>query len=126
MKDYMNALRTAYTGAFALSACFLSAYAMMQLLRGVNPTLSWLGLFFAATSPITFLFYSRVFRPKNIQHPVVFSMLCGLGVAISMVASWKYGNTAGMVHVWAGCCLVGWVLYLRWRKTANGKPSVIP
>jgi len=127
MKGFLNVIRDFYTGIFAMTVFLLSIYALLQILRGTPPALSWLGLLFSAMSPLSFLVSYRFSKIRKHETTIVFSMLCGLGVAICMTASSKYGNAAGSTHIWAGLCLVTWVLYLRLlRGKPAGNPSTSP
>jgi hypothetical protein len=127
MKGFLNVIRDFYTGIFAMTVFLLSIYALLQIVRGTPPALSWLGLFFSAISPLSFLVSYRFLKIRKHENPIVFSLLCGMGVAICMTASSKYGNAAGSTHIWAGLCLVAWVLYLRLlRGKTAGNPSSSP
>lgn len=41
-------------------------------------------------------------------------MPSALGLAITMAVSYRYGEAAGNLHVWAGITVLGWFTYLRW------------
>jgi peroxiredoxin len=113
-----NFLRSFFISFFLLIILTLSLYALMMLLQGKPPALSWLGLALAAGTPMTF--FARVlFSPRSVavDQPLGTTALTGLGLAITMAVSWRYGDAAGMTHAWAGICLIGWVIYLRWYST---------
>lgn len=116
----MNFIRSAFISLFVLLLVLLSMYAAIQLARNMTPWISWLGLLLAAATPLIFLALDR-YQAKTIQ-PIAFSSICGLGVAIAMTSSWKHGNAAGIVHIWAGVCLIGWFVYLKWYRTRSTKP----
>jgi hypothetical protein len=116
----MNFIRLSFIFLFVALLVLVSLYAAVQLGRNMTPWISWLGLLLAATTPLIFLALDR-FQTKPIQ-PIAFSSICGLGVAIAMTSSWKHGNAAGMVHIWAGICLIGWFVYLKWYRTRFIKP----
>ncbi|MGA9575788.1 MAG: hypothetical protein WBS20_17740, partial [Lysobacterales bacterium] len=93
----------------------LGLYALVEMVRGMEPMLSWLGLALTALGPL--LFFARAFlfkSPMTSGSSAGYSMLCGLGVAMTMTMSFRYGPVAGIVHVWAGITLMGWLAYLRW------------
>lgn len=89
----------------------LAAYAIFELARGTPPRLSWLGLALAAGAPVACLL-ARRWRPG--LHHLPFTTLCALGVAITMLQSWRFGPAAGSIHAWAGLGLVAWFAFLRW------------
>lgn len=113
----MNFLRSAFISLFALLLVLLSLYAGAQLWRNMTPWMSWFGLLLAAAAPLMFLAIAR-FGANRIEaiQPIGFSAVCGLGVAITMAANWKHGNATGIVHILAGACLIGWLVYLKWCK----------
>jgi hypothetical protein len=112
----MNFMRPVFISLFAMLLVLLSLYAGAQIWHNTTLWISWLGLLLAAFAPLVFLTTKQLHtsRKEAIQ-PIGFSTVCGLGVAITMTASWKYGSAAGVVHVWAGACLIGWLIYLKWR-----------
>lgn len=98
----------------------------MELLRGHQPWLGWLGLLLAAGAP-TF-FFARVYllpAARTARHPVGISAFCGLGVAITMASSWRFGEAAENALLWGGLCLVGWFIYLRWYSEFPGRRSPV-
>ncbi|NIP17299.1 MAG: hypothetical protein GWM87_03425 [Xanthomonadales bacterium] len=87
----------------------------------MEPLLSWLGLALAALGPLSYLVWTRITKPaQTTLHPVEYSVVCGLGVAITMAVSWRHGDAAGWIHAWAGLSLIGWVVYLRWYRPRIG------
>ena len=105
----------------------MSIYAVLQLWQQTTPVASWLGLLLAA-SPIWIFVIIKGMRPQKPEAAQAFgvSCICGAGLAITMTASWKYGDAAGTTHLWAGGCLLAWVLYLKWyngRHHANSQCS---
>ncbi len=88
--------------------------------------LSWLGLALSAGAPLVFfawLYLANAARTS--RHPVAVSALCGLGVAITMAANWRYGTASGVVHLWAGLCLLGWFVYLRWYSVFSPRKNLV-
>ena len=92
-----------------------SVYAMVELVRGMEPMLSWLGLAIAALAPLSHL-GSAWYRGNRdtARPPLLISILSGLGVAVTMALSWRHGPAAGNVHVWAGLAFIGWAAWIRW------------
>ncbi len=112
----MNFMRNAFITLFMLLLVVLIFYAGFQLGRKMTPWISWLGLLLAAAAPFIFLAFERfnVDLAGAIQ-PIGFSAVCGLGVAITMAASWRFGYAAGNTHICAGACLIGWLICLKWH-----------
>ena len=120
-----NFLRSLFISFFLLAILTFSLYALMMLLQGKTPTLSWLGLILAAGAPL--VFFTRVLlAPKSVavRQPLGTTALAGLGLAITMAISWRYEDAAGQVHAWAGCCFIAWVIYLRWYSTFDRKSII--
>jgi hypothetical protein len=111
-------LITAFARVFPWYLTLLFAYALIQLFRGVNGSVSWLGLALSALGPLIFFMQSRgvsaTAEPTAL--PLMSSMIGGLGLAICMAVSWRYGPAAGWAHAWAGSAMIGWWLYLQSRK----------
>jgi peroxiredoxin len=40
-----------------------------------------------------------------------------------MAMSHRYGQAAGLIHVWAGATLLGWLAYLRWYSVFRGRDA---
>lgn len=91
----------------------LSIYATVQLGRGMTPTLSWAGLLVAAGAPLTGILAHRDFETRP---PLIFTACSGLGLAITMVMSHRFGPAAGQIHVWAGVALISWFAWVRWLR----------
>src|SRR5210317_761550 len=97
-------------------------FAVMQLTRGSEPLLSWAGLALAAFSPLMLFIKAYLMKsPRTPRHPVEYSVLSGLGLAMTMAGSYRYGDAAGMIHVWAGVTLLCWLIYLRWYSVFRGR-----
>ncbi len=98
----------------------ISAYAVTQLIRDEPPVLSWLGLLLAGVAPLAYLLRNRL-RPaeRSAQQPLAVSMVCGLGLAMTMAMNWRYGAASGSIHLLAAACLIGWVIYLRWYSAKD-------
>jgi len=90
----------------------------------MNPLLSWLGLALTALAPL--VFFISVFvsdTPRTPRHPVQYSVLSALGLAITMALSYRYDEAAGIIHIWAGVTFAGWLVYLRWYSNFRGHHS---
>jgi peroxiredoxin len=108
-------LKSAFISAFVAWLMFSATYALVQMFRGMDPLLSWFGMALAALGPLAFFAGLYLSHPaRTARHPLEYSIVSGLGLAISMTISWRYGETAGMIHAWAGASLIGWLIYLRW------------
>lgn len=111
----MNYFRLIFIFLFALFAIALFSLAILQLWHGTHPLMSWLGLWLAAAAPLVFLVLKQFFaRYSRSLQAMGFSTVCGLGLAITMTSSWKYGDAAGNAHIGAGLCLLLWFFYLKW------------
>jgi peroxiredoxin len=120
----MNFLRSAFISAFSGLSCALFIQALLQLFRGQQPPLSWLGLALAAGAPALFfawLYLGR--RARTPRHPLGVSVLSGLGLAVTMTMNWRYPVSTGIIHIWAGLCLLGWFAYLRWYSVFANPPG---
>jgi len=122
----MNLLKSIFISVFVIWLAAISLYSISRLAGGVTPLLSWFGLGLTALAPLAFFIKAFLFKtPRTHHHPVGFSILSGLGLALTMAMSFRYGESAGNVHVWAGVTLIGWLIYLRWidkKKAARGRP----
>jgi peroxiredoxin len=120
----LNLLKSVFISAFVTWLAMLSLYALAQLARGAEPLLSWLGLALAVFAPL--VFFIKVFvakSPRTRRHPVEYSILSGLGLAMTMAMSSRFGQAAGLIHVWAGITLVAWLVYLRWYSVFRGRDA---
>jgi len=97
---------------------------MTQLARGMEPLLSWLGLALSAVAPLAFFVKAFLFKSaRTPRHPVEFSILSGSGLAITMAMSYRYGDAAGTMHIWAFLTLLFWLVYLRWYSVFKGRDA---
>lgn len=92
------------------------AYGMLQLVLGTQPALPWLGLTLAALPPLVCLVLDRQPGPDGLRPAIGYSVLSGLGLAIAMSQSWRYGDAAGWTHAWAGLAFIAWVGYQRFLR----------
>ena len=120
----MNLLKSVFISAFVSWLALVSMYAFTQLIRGTEPLLSWLGLALAAIAPLVFFIRAFTFKsPRTRRHPIEYSILSGLGVAMTMTMSFRHGQAAGLMHVWAGITLISWLVYLRWYSVFKGRDA---
>ena len=120
----MNLLKSIFISGFVTWLTVVSVYAIAQLVRGTEPLLSWLGLALAAFSPLVFFIKAFAFKsPRTHRHPVEYSVLSGLGMVVTMAMSFRYGQAAGAIHVWAGITLLAWLVYLRWYSVFRGRDA---
>ena len=103
---------------------FVSVYAITQVLKGAEPLFSWLGLALSAFGPLVFFIKAFLFKsPRTSRHPLEYSILSGLGLVVTMTMSYRYGQAAGEVHIWAGFTLLAWLAYLRWYSVFHGRDA---
>ena len=120
----MNLLKSIFISGFVTWLALVSVYAIAQLVRGTEPLLSWLGLALAAFSPLVFFIKAFAFKsPRTPRHPIEYSVLSGLGLVVTMAMSFRYGQAAGAIHVWAGITLLAWLVYLRWYSVFRGRDA---
>ena len=120
----MNILRSIFVYVFSGYLAFAFFYALLQLVLRMEPFFSWLGLALSAGSPLVFFAWLYLAgSARTSRHPVAVSVFCGLGVAMTMAANWRYGTASGMVHLWAGLCLLAWFAYLQWYSRFSRRSS---
>jgi len=120
----LNLLKSVFISVFITWLAVVSVFAVSQLARGTEPLLSWAGLALAALSPLALFIKAYLARsPRTPRHPVEYSVLSGLGLVLTMVASYRYGEAAGSTHVWAGITLLAWLAYLRWYSVFVGRDA---
>jgi peroxiredoxin len=110
----MNLIRSIFVSAYSGFVWLLAIYAIVQITRGAEPAPAWLGLALAAAAPA--LFFAWLYlagKARTSRHPVAVSVLSGLGLAITMAMNWRFPASSA-THLWAGLCLLGWFVYLRW------------
>jgi peroxiredoxin len=120
----LNLLKSLYISTFITWLTVVSVYAFIQLARGTEPLLSWAGLTLAAFAPLAFFIKAFLFKsPRTPRHPVEYSSLCGLGLVMTIAMSFRYGQVAGAIHVWAGITLLAWLIYLRWYSVFRSRDT---
>lgn len=111
----MNLLKPVFISVFVIWLTLISLYAFTRLFTGMEPLLGWLGLALAACAPLAYLLKVYLLKtPRTPRHPVEYSVVSGLGLAITMAISFRYGEAAGNIHIFAGITYIGWFIYLRW------------
>ena len=122
----MNLLKSVFISVFISWLTIVSLYSIAQLAMGSEPLLSWLGLALAASSPLAFFIKAFLAKsPRTSRHPVEYSILSGLGLALTMAISFRYGESAGNNHIWAGVTLLGWLGYIRWYSVFKGRNTPV-
>ncbi len=122
----MNLLKSVFISAFILWLTMASLYALAQLIRGTEPLLSWLGLALSAIAPLAFFIKAFLFKsPRTPRHPIEYSILSALGLVVTMAMSFRYGQAAGAIHIWAGFSVLGWLVYLRWYSVFRGRDAQV-
>ena len=67
----MNLLKSVFISAFVAWLSLLSTYSFVQLIRGTDPLLSWLGLALAAFAPLVFFLKAFLLKsPRTPRHPL--------------------------------------------------------
>lgn len=120
----MNLLKSIYISTFIAWLAVLSIYAFIQIARGAEPVLSWVGLALSAFAPLTFFIKAFLIKsPRTPRHPVGYSALSGLGLAMTVAISSRYEQAAGVIHIWAGITVLAWLVYLRWYSVFNSRDA---
>ena len=120
----MNLLKSLYISTFITWLSLVSVYALIQIARGAEPLLSWVGLALAAFAPLAFFLKAFLFKsPRTPRHPLEYSVLSGLGLVMTIAISSRYGQAAGVIHVWAGITLLAWLIYLRWYSAFRSRDT---
>lgn len=110
----MAKFRSVLIRGFFIWVCAVIIYSAVQTFRGMEPLLSWIGLDLTALPLI--VFFASYFRDANaaaISNTLGYTLVSGLGLVICMAVSYRYGEAAGIIHIWAGLTFVAWVLFLR-------------
>jgi len=95
---------------------------ILNLLKSIfiSSFITWLA--FVTGAPLAF--FIKIFISKSARtprHPVEYSILSGAGLALTMAISYRYGDAAGAIHIWAGITLLAWLVYLRWYSVFKGR-----
>lgn len=100
----------------------VSIYGMFQS----RPAWAPAGLLLAAGAPLGFFVWLMLARPARTDaHPVLVSVLSGLGAVITMGAEYRFGPASMPWLIGATAALVGWLIYVTWysrQPQARGAP----
>jgi len=120
----LNLLKSIFISGFVTWLALVSIYAITELARGMEPMLSWLGLALTAFAPLVFFIKAFVAKSaRTPRHPVEYSILSGAGLALTIAMSYRYGDAAGIVHIWAFITLLAWLVYLLWYSVFKGRDA---
>ncbi len=120
----MNLLKSIFISGFVTWLTLVTIYAVVELARGMEPMLSWLGLALTAFAPLVFFIKAFVAKSaRTPRHPVEYSILSGAGLALTMAMSYRYGEAAGIVHIWAFITLLAWLAYLLWYSVFRNRDA---
>ena len=73
------------------------------------------GMLLAAIAPLTFFTWLTGARPARTEaHPVIVSVLSGLGAVVTMMAVYRYGDQLQPWLIGAVVALAGWLTYVTW------------
>lgn len=116
----MTVLKTIFTRCFVIWLGMVVFYASLQILRGAQPLLSWIGLDLCAFSLLVFFIsHFKSDLPANRKQTLLYTLASGLGLVICMSVSYRYQQAAGIIHIWAGATFIAWVVYLRFCLAAR-------
>lgn len=93
---------------------------------GFTRPLSWLaptGMLLAALAPLGFFFWLATAKPPRTDaHPVLVSVLAGLGAVLAMFAVYTRGDAHQPFLLGAVVALAGWLVYLSWYSKQPATP----
>jgi hypothetical protein len=116
----MNFPKAAFITVFSAATGVIGLYALVQMINVSGPVAAWLGLTLSALTPLACHLSTFVTGPPRAgRPPLIYSVLTGLGLAVTMAMSWRYGPAAGTAHLWAGLSLLLWLVYLRWYRRSR-------
>jgi len=118
----LNLPKPVSTAVLAAWLALAGVYGIVQSVRGTGPLLSWLGLLIGVAGPLSFLARTSWLASTPTRHTALgHSIVCALGLSLTLAMSYRYGAAAGDAHVWAGITLLAWLVYLRWFSDVPGK-----
>ena len=106
--------------AFLLLLLALLGVAGAQLVDPAGAALPGLGLLVVVLAPLGFLIRIRLAPPRDKRHPVVISVLIGLGCAMIMVGIQRFGDQYNGLLALALLTLICWMLYQRYVWRSDG------
>lgn len=83
--------------------------------------LFWLGLALAASAPLGFVLLGRHKQPAH-GHPVMVSVLLGLGCVFTLVGVQRFGDNFQWVTGTTLALLIVWMLYQRYHLRQQRRP----
>ena len=87
-------------------------------LYGLTRPVPWAapaGMLLATIAPLTFFTWLAGARPARTEaHPVIVSVLSGLGAVVTMMAVYRYGDDHQPWLIGAVVALAGWLAYVTW------------
>lgn len=96
----------------ALAALVVTAF------YGLKVSAQWTapaGMLLAAIAPLTFFIWMTAARPARTEaHPVIVSVLSGLGAVVTMMAVYRYGDDLQPWLIGGVAALAGWLAYVSW------------
>jgi len=118
----LNLPKPVFTTVLVAWLSFAGVYALVRSGSGTQPLLSWIGLILCVSGPALFLAGAWWSKTRHTRHTALgYSIICGLGLAMTLAMSYRYGPAAGHAHVWAGITLIGWLAYLRGFNRTPGQ-----
>ena len=110
----LNVLKTIFTRCFVFWLGLVVIYASIQIFRGAEPLLSWIGLDLTALALIPFFVdHFRNKAPVHRRQTLAYSLASGFGLVICITMSYRYQQAAGIIHIWAGVTFIAWVGFVR-------------
>jgi len=80
-----------------------------------HPWLAPAGMLLAAVAPLTFFGWLMLARPARTEaHPVIVSVLSGLGAVLVAMTVYRYGDAHQPFLAGALLALAGWLVYVTW------------
>lgn len=108
---------------------FMLAALLVVALYGFTlpvPATAPAGLLLATGAPLTFFFWLATARPARTEpHPVIVSVLSGLGAVLAMMAVYRFGDDHQPFLIGSVLALAGWLAYVTWysrQPAPDGAP----
>jgi O-antigen/teichoic acid export membrane protein len=104
--------------AWALASIMVGALALFA--RGAAPWALLAGSLCAAGAPLAYMLYASRHRKPPREHPLLISIVAGLGCVTAMVAQQRDGQTHPALLIPALGALVVWLL---WQRRARRRQT---
>jgi len=104
----------------------LAALVLLGLYGTLHARLPWApaGMLLAALAPLGFFAWLMLARPARTDaHPVLVSVLSGLGAVIAMSAEYRFGPPGMPWLLGAALSLAGWLAYVTWYSRQPRAPG---